>query len=69
MRENAVSIIKTAPTHNRWRVKQCKMYHCSRCKNSRDSYKVCVWLATGIRKFLDTANYGSSRQYVIAGVT
>ena len=71
MRENAVSIIKRRPLGGTidFRIQQCKRYHSSRCKNSRDSYKVCVWLATGIRKFLDTANCGSSRQYVIAGLT
>ena len=74
MRQNAVSIIKqrrpvtlggTIDFHNQ----QCIRYYSSRCKNSRDIYKVCVRLATGIRKFLDTANYGSLRQYVIAGLT
>ena len=68
MRENAFSIIKqrrpvtlggTIGTID-FHIQQCKRYHSSR--NSRDSYKVCGWLATGIRKFLDTANYGSSRQ-------
>ena len=45
MRENVVSIIKQ---------RRLVTYHTSRYKNSKDSYKVCVWLATGIRMFLDT---------------
>ena len=62
MRENAVSIIKqrrlvTLVGTIDFHIQKCKRYHTGRYKNSRDSYNVCVWLATGIRKFLDTANY------------
>ena len=63
IRENAVSIIKqcrlvTLVGTINFHIQQCKRYHTSRCTTSRDNYKVSVWLATGIRKFLDTASYG-----------
>ena len=42
-------------------IQQCIRYNTSRCTTRRNNYKVSVWLTTGIRKFLDTARYGSSR--------
>ena len=72
MRENLASILKqSVPTRNPWRHDRFpnntveKEYHTSTCTSSRDNYKVSVWLAICIRNYLDTASYGSSRQYML----
>ena len=65
MRENVTSILKqlllrTLGGMIDFHIQKWRRYNTSTCTSSRDNYKVSVWLATGIIKYLDTARYGSS---------
>ena len=69
MRKNADSFLKqrrlvTPRGTIDFHIQQWRKYTTSTCISSRDNYEVCVWLATGIMHFLDTASYGSSRYIV-----
>ena len=73
MRENVACILKqrrlrTIGGRIDFHLQQWRKYHTSTCTSCRDMYKVCLWLATGVKKDLDTVSYGSSRGYVVASL-
>ena len=64
MRENVARILKqhrfgTLGGTINFHVQQWRKYNISTCTSSRDNYKVSVWLATGIRKYLDIRKQGT----------